>query len=96
MISPDSIIKGYRATEKATKLISNLNQYTFEIYPTANRFQVAKAIEQMFDVKVSRVNILNVKGKLKRSRTVRGQTGKKPDSKRAIVTLKRDNVIEFV
>lgn len=96
MISADTIIKGYRVTEKATELIGNLNQYTFEVYPSANRTQVAEAIEKLFDVEVARVNILNSKGKTKRSRTVRGQTGKKADSKRAIVTLKEGNSIELV
>lgn len=95
MISPDTIIKGYRVTEKATELIGNLNQYTFEVYPRADRTQVARAVEKLFDVKVRRVNILNAKGKIKRSRTVRGQTGKKPDSKRAIVTLKEGENIEL-
>lgn len=96
MISPDTIIRGYRVTEKATQLIGNLNQYTFEVYPSADRTQVARAIEKLFDVKVKRVNILNAKGKTKRSRTVRGQTGKKADSKRAIITLKEGENIELV
>ena len=96
MISPDTIIKGYRVTEKATELIANLNQYTFEVYPHVDRAQVARAVEKLFDVKVARVNILNAKGKTKRSRTARGQTGKKADSKRAIVTLKEGDSIELV
>jgi len=96
MISPDTIIKSYRVTEKATELIANLNQYTFEVYPNVNRSQVAQAVEKLFDVKVARVNILNAKGKIKRSRTVRGQTGRKADSKRAIVTLKDGDSIELV
>ncbi len=95
MFSPESIIKDYRVTEKATALISEGNKYTFEVYPTANRRQVAAAVERLFNVKVSRVNILNKQGKLKRSRTVRGQTGRTASMKKAIVTLQPGDSIEL-
>lgn len=95
MFSPDTIIKRYRVTEKATELIANQNKYTFEVYPSANRRQVAAAVERLFGVKVARVNILNQAGKTKRSRTVRGQTGSKPSMKKAIVTLVPGDSIEL-
>lgn len=95
MFAPDTIIKRYRVTEKATELISNQNKYTFEVYPSVNRRQVAAAVERLFDVKVVRVNILNQAGKTKRSRTVRGQTGSTPAIKKAIVTLQPGDSIEL-
>lgn len=95
MFSPDTIIKEYRVTEKATELISNQNQYTFEVYPDANRRQVAAAVERLFGVKVARVNIMNKAGKTRRSRTVRGQTGTTAAMKKAIVTLHKGESIEL-
>lgn len=96
MISPDKIIKEYRVTEKATELTSELNQYTFEVYPSANRTQVALAIQELFSVKVARVNIMNKPGKTKRSRNNRGRAGKTAAIKKAIVTLKAGDSIELV
>jgi large subunit ribosomal protein L23 len=57
---------------------------------------VAEAVEKLYGVKVARVNILTVKGKNKRSRTVRGQYGKTSDIKKAVVTLKQGESIETV
>ena len=96
MFLPDKIIKGYCVTEKASDLSANLNQYTFEIFADANRRQVAAAVEKMFDVEVTNVNIYNKKGKVKRSRTQRGKTGKKADVKKAIVSLKEGDTIEII
>ena len=96
MFSPDTIIKSYCVTEKATELTASVNQYTFEIWPSATRIQVASAVEKIFGVTVSRVNICHRKGKVKRSRTVRGKTGKKPNVKRAIVSLKKGDKIEII
>lgn len=95
MFSPETIIKEYRVTEKATELISNGNKYTFEVYPNANRREVAAAVERLFGVKVARVNILNKQGKLKRNRSVRGQSGRTAAMKKAIVTLQKGESIEL-
>ena len=65
MIIPDTIIKEYRITEKAANLSANLNQYTFEVSKRANRIEVARAIEKLFNVEVTKVNILNKKPKYK-------------------------------
>ena len=72
-VSTDTIIKSYIVTEKAANVSANLNQYTFKVAANANRIEVARAIEKLFNVAVTRVNILNVKPKLKtdRSRRVR-------------------------
>lgn len=93
MQQPKNILKKIRVTEKASTLQAHSNKYTFEVSADATRYDVAAAVEQMFKVQVSDVNILNIKGKLKPSRRVRGQFGKKPDIKKAIVTLKEGSAI---
>ena len=94
MISADKIIKNMRLTEKASKLSSNYGQYTFEVYPSATKHTVRAAVEQTFKVSVTRVNIMNRKGKPKKSRQGRPIT--MSDSKRAIVTLKKGDKIELI
>jgi large subunit ribosomal protein L23 len=95
MKRPHEVIKGFRITEKANQRASELNQYTFEVYRDANSIDVGYAIGEMFKVTVENVNMLNLKGKVKRSRTQRGKFGKTSDVKQAIVTLKRGDKIEI-
>ncbi len=95
MIVPDTIIKSYIVTEKAANLSANINQYTFKVAANANRIEVARAIEKLFNVVVTRVNILNVKPKLKSDRSRRGKTGTKSGYKKAIISLKDGDTIEI-
>lgn len=85
------IIKTVRLTEKGTRQSENLNQYTVVADRRANKQQIARAVEELFKVKVVRVNTMNVGGKLRRQRTY--QAGKTPDWKKAIVTLKEGDKI---
>ena len=94
MVSADKILKALRLTEKSNRASSEHNQYTFEVFPDANKFQVREAVEQVFKVTVTRVNVINVKGKPTRSR--KGLPGYKSDRKKAIVTLKEGDKIEMV
>jgi len=87
MFSPDTIIKEYRVTEKSADLSANHNKYTFEVFRSANRREVAFAVEKLFDVKVVRVNIINQRPKAKRNRMVRGRSGSTSAIKKAVVTL---------
>ena len=96
MIPVDQIIKEYRVTEKAANLSADLNQYTFEVSSRANRTEVARAVSQLFDVKVKRVNILIKKSKLKSDRSRRGRPGVVSGYKKAIVTLAAGEKIELV
>jgi large subunit ribosomal protein L23 len=82
--NPRDIILSPVVSEKSYDLIEDLNTYTFEIDPRANKTEVRQAIEIIFGVKVRRVNTQNRKGKLKRTGWV---MGKRPDRKRALVTL---------
>ena len=84
MKNPRDIILSPVVSVKSYDLIEDLNTYTFEIDPRANKTEVKQAIEIIFGVKVSRVNTQNRKGKLKRTGWV---MGKRPDRKRALVTL---------
>ena len=95
-MEPSQIIKEYTVTEKAASLSTDHNQYVFEVFPNANKSEIAKAVETVFSVKVENVNTLNRKGKRKRSRTQRGKMGKTRSFKRAIVSLKKGDKIELV
>lgn len=90
-----SVIKRPLVSEKTAAFAEN-NKYVFEIYSSADRKEVAAAVEAQFKVTVTRVNILNVKGKRKMSRTKRGQIVKAPDVKKAVVTLKKGDKIELI
>jgi len=80
------VVKTVRLTEKGTRQGEKYNQYTVMADRRANKMQIRQAVQELFKVKVARVNTLNVRGKLRRQRT--HQAGKAPDWKKAIVTLK--------
>jgi len=88
----DVIIKPV-VSEKSYALLDD-GVYTFLIHPDANKIEVRQAVEAIFRVRVLKVNTLNRPGKRKRNR--RSFTfGKKPDTKRAIVTLAAGDRIEL-
>ena len=65
-----------------------LKKYTFEVDRDSNKIEIARAVEELFTVKVLKVNTMNCKGRAKR---VGAHAGYKPDWKKAIVTLKPDS-----
>jgi large subunit ribosomal protein L23 len=69
--------------------------YVFEIDPQATKVEVRQAVEQIFHVSVTKVNTLNRKGKSVRNRRTGRIGGHRPDSKRAIVTLKKGDTINL-
>ena len=79
-------------TEKSTLVKDTGNQYVFEVARSANKIEIRKAVETAFKVKVTKVNTITMRGKLKR---VRWQVGKTPDWKKAIVTLREGDTIEY-
>ena len=85
------IIKTVRVTEKGTRQGEKLNQYTVVADRRANKIQIRQAVQELFKVKVTRVNTLNVGGKARRQRTA--QAGQTSDWKKAIVTLKEGDKI---
>ena len=83
-------------TEKMTKLSEKLNRNGFIVDKRADKLQIKKAVEEMYDVKVIAVNTMNYKGKVKSRYTKRGlQVGKTNSYKKAIVTLEKGHVIDF-
>ena len=68
------------------------NVYTFEVLPTANKIEIRDAIEKIFEVTVTKVNVLNVKPKPKRQRYIQGKTR---TWKKAMVRLKEGDNIEL-
>jgi large subunit ribosomal protein L23 len=68
------------------------NRYTFLVAPDANKTEIKEAIQQIWNVRVLRVNTINRKGKVKRTRI---STGKRPDQKRAVVSLAAGDTIEI-
>ncbi|MBT7164209.1 MAG: 50S ribosomal protein L23 [Victivallales bacterium] len=90
MKDPYSIVQTVLVTEKGTELADELDQYSFKVAKDANKIEIKSAVEALFDVKVSSVNTLNRKGKRKRMRTTR--YGKRPDWKKAIVTLSEGEI----
>ncbi len=94
MINSEKILKGFRVTEKAANLQVG-NQYTFIVAEDANAVAIAKAVEKTFSVTVERVNVINVKGKVKLSRMNKSNPGVKGKMKKAIVTLKKGDAIQI-
>ena len=78
-------------SEKSYEQITR-NQYTFQVHKDAHKTQIRQAVEQLFEVKVERVNIVKVQAKPKRRGVIRGT---KPGWKKAIVQLKKGDSIEI-
>ena len=87
-------IQSVLLTEKATLLSEKLNKYVFRVPPSANKLQIKRAIEVIFKKKVSDVNTANYAGKKKRER--RADFGRRPNWKKAIVTLKAGEKLDIV
>jgi large subunit ribosomal protein L23 len=68
------------------------NKYTFVVDPRANKIEIKRAVEEIFKVKVLKVNTIRVKGKRVRRRNI---VGWKPETKKAIVTLRPGDKIEI-
>ena len=95
-IIPNKIIESALVSEKSSLVGQNANTYVFKVNTSATKNQVKKAIEAKFDVNVTKVNILNVKGKTKRMMNLRGKIRKKSDWKKAYVSLKPEQQIEII
>ena len=92
MTTPYDIIVKPIISERSMDITAD-KKYTFKVAKNANRTQVKYAIEEIFGVKVEKVNLMNVKGRVKK---VGKHIGRTSDTKKAIVTLTKDSkVIEF-
>ncbi len=91
MKDPRDIIIAPVVSEKSYALIEQ-SVYTFIVHPGASKPEIHDAVEAIWGVKVTKVNTLNRVGKVTRARKS-NRTGRKPDTKRAIVTLAAGNDI---
>ncbi|MEK6586316.1 MAG: 50S ribosomal protein L23 [Nitrospira sp.] len=79
-------------TEKLTALREATNTVGFVVHPDANRIQIRLAVEALLKVKVDKVNVLNVRGKVKKLGRF---SGRRSDWKKALVTLKQGEKLEM-
>jgi len=79
-------------TEKITALREQTNTVGFVVHPDANRVQIKQAVETLLKVKVEKVNVLTVQGKIKRLGRF---SGRRSDWKKAFVTLKKGEKLEL-
>jgi large subunit ribosomal protein L23 len=86
------VIRRPMVTEKSTRQKEESRQYVFEVNRDANKIEIQSAVERLFKVKVLQVRTSNVLGKVKR---LGKRYGKRPDWKKAIVTLKEGDRIDF-
>lgn len=87
------VLVGPHVSEKGTMLADKHNQVVFKVIPDATKLEVKKAVENLFKVEVDNVQVVNVRGKMKRT----GQNwGKRKNWKKAYVSLKEGQDIDFV
>lgn len=92
MNDPRDVVIRPVVSEKSYSLLEE-NVYTFVVHPSASKPEIKDAIEGLFGVRVVQVNTLNRKGKVKRNRR-NNRAGRRPDQKRAIVTLAEGDSID--
>ena len=92
MKGPYEVVLRPLLTEKGTRLKEEGNQYLFRVAKTANKVEIKHAIEQLFKVSVADVRTVQLRGKVKRLGRFQGR---RPDWKKAIVSLKQGQSIEL-
>jgi large subunit ribosomal protein L23 len=90
-MEPTRVILSHVVTEKAERLKAEQSRYTFKVAPTANKIEVRDAVERLFKVHVREVRVMNYMGKMRR---MGRSSGRRPDWKKAVVTLKQGERIE--
>lgn len=89
------IIRRPVVTEKSMRLSEGKNRYTFEVAPYANKVEIRRAVEALFDVNVTKVNTMRTSGK-ERRRSFRHRSGRTAERKKAVVTLAEGESIDVV
>ncbi|MCJ7803339.1 MAG: 50S ribosomal protein L23 [Desulfobacterales bacterium] len=92
MKEAQKIIRRPLITEKSTRQKEESRQYVFEVHRDTNKIEIQSAVERLFKVTVLQVRTSNVLGKVKR---LGRRYGKRPDWKKAIITLKEGDRIDF-
>ncbi|HEU4435902.1 MAG TPA: 50S ribosomal protein L23 [candidate division Zixibacteria bacterium] len=93
MRDPKEVILSRLITEKGVLMKERDNKYLFRVAPDANKHEVKRAVEQLFKVHVNDVATMVMRGKTKRF-GFRREEGRRPNWKKAVVTLKKDEKIE--
>jgi len=91
-MSPTDVVQGPVITEKGTLVNEQGNQVVFRVHPRANKVEIRHAVETLFKVKVEKVRTTRQLGKIRR---VGRHSGRRPDWKKAYVTLAEGNRIDF-
>lgn len=86
------VIRAPQITEKGEIQSAKLSKYAFQVHKHANKKQIKSAVEKIFNVHVTKVNVMNLRGKWRR---VRYQPGLTADWKKAVVTLKAGEKIDI-
>jgi len=86
------VLRSPHVSEKSAMAAENGNQYVFKVATDATKFEIRKAVESIFDVKVRTVRVVNVKGKAKRFGV---RSGKRSDWRKAYIRLEDGHEIEF-
>ena len=86
------IIRRPILTERSNALREAQNKYTFEVHPDATKAEIKRAVEEIFGTKVTAVNVMNMTGKPRRVRLVKGR---RRDWRKAVVTVERGETISF-
>lgn len=87
-----TVLLGPHISEKAAMGAEEANQFVFKVAVDANKLEIKKAVEKLFDVKVNKVQVVKNKGKVKRNRY---GFAKRPDWKKAYVRLEQGQEIDF-
>jgi large subunit ribosomal protein L23 len=96
MIPTETVLIKPVLTEKIQNLSDKARKYGFVVSLESSKTDIKSAVEKKFNVNVEAVHVINVKGKTKRMSTRRGMTnGRRSDVKKAIVTLKKEQKIDF-
>jgi large subunit ribosomal protein L23 len=88
-----NVLVGPMLTERGALLKEQENKLLFKVVKHANKVEIKRAVEEIFKVKVENVATMNYKGKMKR---MGRHMGKRPDWKKAIVTLKEGEKLDFI
>lgn len=92
MKDPRTIVLKPLVTEKGSTLRQDQNKYVFSVARNANKIEIKRAVESLFNVKVKDVRTMVVHGKVKRMGVF---SGKRPDWKKAVVTLEKGQTIDL-
>lgn len=88
-----SVLKKPLLTEKGAFLKESQNKILIEVAPEANKLEIKKAVEEIFKVKVEKVSTVRAQGKMRSYGRFRGR---RPDRKKAIITLKKGEKLNFI